>query len=112
MSATDDIQTLLSAEATPEKKLAIVERLTRQRLARLLGLNDPAKIPETFEDVVTNVTAARYMRIGQEGMASYSQDGLSMTFSDNDFAPYMDEINAFRNGDDLSRPRRGGFRFL
>lgn len=112
MSASEDIQTLLDDKAAPKDKLAIVEKMTRQRLSRLLGIEDGKAVPPAFDDIVTNVTAARYMRIGQEGMASYSQDGLSMTFNDNDFAPYMDEINAYHNGDDLSRPRRGGFRFL
>lgn len=112
MSASDDIATLLDSTKTMKDKLEVVEQLTTQRLSRLLGLEAGKKIPDQFADIVTNVTAARYARIGNWGQSSYSQDGLSIAFPDDDFGPYMAEINAFKDGDDYYHPRKGGFEFI
>lgn len=112
MSAADDISTLIDSKKTAKDKLDVVEKLTRKRLARLLAVASVDKIPEDFEDIVTDVTAVRFARIGNWGQKSYSQDGLSMTFPDDDFSQYMAEINAYKNGDDLTRPRKGGFQFI
>lgn len=94
---------LLDPEVTPEQKMAIVVELTEQRLLNILpkqhGLK-LTKIPTQLEYIVTNVSMARYARVGQEGMSGYSQDGLNMVFRQDDFDPYMSEINSF--GDDGS----------
>ncbi len=69
-----------------DEKLQIVSELTEQRLARLLGIDlDVANIPSSFQDVLFDVSLKRLNRIGQEGMQSYSQEGLSMAFPDSDF---------------------------
>lgn len=89
---------LLDPAVTPEKKMAIVVELTEQRLLNILpkqkGLK-LTKIPAELEYIVTNVSMARYARVGQEGMSGYSQDGLNMVFRKDDFDPYMSEINSF-----------------
>lgn len=94
---------LLDPEVTPEAKMQIVVDLTEQRLLNILpkqhGLK-LTKIPPELEYIVTNVSMARYARVGQEGMSGYSQDGLNMVFRQDDFDPYMSEINSF--GDDGS----------
>lgn len=94
---------LLDPAVTPEKKMQIVVDLTEQRLLNILpkqhGLK-LTKIPPQLEYIVTNVSMARYARVGQEGMSGYSQDGLNMVFRQDDFDPYMSEINSF--GDDGS----------
>lgn len=86
-----------------DEKLQIVSELTEQRLARLLGINlDEADIPSSFQDVLFDVSLKRLNRIGQEGMQSYSQEGLSMAFPDSDFDEYANEINAYRKEHDES----------
>lgn len=112
MSTVEDIKTLYDDKASTDKKLEVIEGLTRTRLKRLLKLDVGEKISDDFEDVVTEVTAARFARIGNEGMKSYQQEGLSMTFPDDDFAQYMDEINAYVNGDDYQKPKHGGYFFV
>ena len=104
MSASTDYLTLISADSSIADKLHIVETLTAQRLNVLLGTES---VPDKFQYILTNVVGARYARIGNEGMASSTQDGLSMTFNEDDFAPYMAEINAYKNGDDFYKPTHG-----
>ena len=104
MSASTDYLTLISADTSIADKLEIVEKLTAQRLNVLLGTES---VPDKFQYILTNVVGARYARIGNEGMASSTQDGLSMTFNEDDFAPYMSEINAYKNGDDFYKPTHG-----
>ena len=109
MSASTDYLTLISADSSIADKLHIVETLTAQRLNVLLGTE---KVPDKFQYILTNVVGARYARIGNEGMASSTQDGLSMTFNEDDFAPYMSEINAYKNGDDFYKPTHGKWWFI
>ena len=94
---------LLDPAVTPEIKMGIVVELTEQRLLNILPKQNAlklTKIPAELEYIVTNVSMARYARVGQEGMSGYSQDGLNMVFRQDDFDPYMSEINSF--GDDGS----------
>ncbi|WP_368250914.1 phage head-tail connector protein [Enterococcus sp. 2201sp1_2201st1_B8_2201SCRN_220225] len=108
----EDIQTLLGGEN--DKKLEVIERRTTERLKSILGLSATTEVPAEFESIVYEVTLKRFNRIGNEGMASYSQEGLSMTFPDSDFAEYANELETFkRKGEEeLYGPKRGGFRFL
>lgn len=94
---------LVDPAVTPETKMVIVVKLTEQRLLNILPKQNGVKlkeVPTTLEYIITNVSMARYARVGQEGMTGYSQDGLNMVFRKDDFDPYMSEINSF--GDDGS----------
>jgi hypothetical protein len=92
MTAKNDVKILL--DGSIDEKLEVVERLTRDRLLFLIGENgQPAKdVPAALEYIVTNVTSARYNRIGNEGMTEYLQEGERLTFSDDDFKPYLSDI--------------------
>ncbi|MDV4829883.1 phage head-tail connector protein [Enterococcus faecium] len=80
-----------------DEKLSIITSLTESRLARLLGIDlNTENIPSSFDDVLFEVSLKRLNRIGQEGMESYSQEGLSMAFPDSDFDEYKDEIDAYK----------------
>lgn len=105
----EDVKKLL--DGSVDDRLEIIERRTKERLSAIL---DVVEIPKQFEFVSYEVTLKRFNRIGNEGMQSYSQEGLSMTFPDSDFDEYSDQINEFkRKGkEDLYGPKRGGFRFI
>lgn len=104
-----DVKKLLSGST--DDKLEVIERRTRERLASLLGVSFT---PESLEYIVFDVTNKRFNRIGQEGMTSYAQEGLSMAFPDSDFSEYASEIDDFKRKDDeeLYKPRKGSVRFL
>ena len=103
-----DIKKLLTG--TTDEKLTIIEQLTKDRLAVLLLVDDA---PEKFNYMITDISIKRFNRISNEGMKSYSQEGLSITFPDSDFDEYADEIRQFRKEQELeANPLRGKFRFL
>ncbi|MBO0456289.1 phage head-tail connector protein [Enterococcus hulanensis] len=104
----DDVKKLLSGSV--DEKLEIIERRTKERLASLLGVSE---VPTEFEYISYEVTLKRFNRIGQEGMQSYSQEGLSMVFPDSDFSEYQGIIDEFKDKDKgLLGPKKGGFRFV
>lgn len=109
MAIKDDVKKLLSGST--DDKLEVIERRTRERLASLLGVS---VTPESLEYIVFDVTNKRFNRIGQEGMQSYSQEGLSMAFPDSDFSEYQNEIDEFKRKDqeELYKPKRGRFKFI
>ena len=112
MTAAQDYLKLIDSDTTIEDKLDIIEKLTNQRLAVLLGVDGVNNIPDKFSYITSAVVAARYVRIGNEGVSKYSQDGLDLSFPDDDFKTYMTEINGFKNGDDFYKPRTGRFTFV
>lgn len=109
MVIKDDVKKLLSGST--DDKLEVIERRTRERLASLLGVS---VIPDSLEYIVFDVTNKRFNRIGQEGMTSYAQEGLSMAFPDSDFSEYQNEIDEFKRKDqkELYKPKRGGVKFV
>ncbi|EMW5545002.1 phage head-tail connector protein [Enterococcus faecium] len=109
MMIADDIKKLL--KGTIDEKLEVIERRTNERMKNLLNTQE---VPKEFETVVYEVSLKRFNRIGQEGMQSYSQEGLSMAFPDSDFSEYQNEIDEFKRKDqeELYKPKRGRFKFV
>lgn len=109
MTIAEDIKKLL--KGTLDEKLEVIERRTNERMKTLLNMQE---VPKEFETVVYEVSLKRFNRIGQEGMQSYSQEGLSMAFPDSDFSEYQNEIDEFKRKDheELYKPKRGRFKFI
>lgn len=95
-------------EAIQDKVETIME-LTKQRLMLMLG--QPI-VPDALSYVVVEVTIARYNRIGSEGVSSHSVSNESMTWTDDDFKPYMDDIQAWLNAQEDPLTTRGKVRFI
>lgn len=109
MLISDDIKKLL--DGSVDEKIEVIERRTIDRLKSLLKVS---LIPEEFEYISYEVTLKRFNRVGNEGMKSYSQEGLSMAFPDSDFEEYQAEIDEFKRRDeeDLYKSKRGRFKFV
>ena len=73
----------------------------------LLGGLEP---PESLEYIIREVSIIRFNKIGSEGMKNQTVEGESMTFDENDFSGFMDEIQAFL--DTQKDSVRGKVRFL
>lgn len=97
-----------SAEDTePDAKLRLILSQTTSRLKLLLGGIDP---PTEMDHIVIDVSIMRFNRIGSEGYSSHSVEGENVSFSDNDFAGYMSEIQAWL--DMQKDSSRGKVRFI
>lgn len=107
----DEIQTLIKGSL--EEKLKVIEKLTTQRLAVLLTVDTIEDIPSKFNYIISDVSVKRFNRLSNEGMKSYSEEGLSFSFSDSDFDEFKDEITEFKRKKALEDdPLKGVFRFI
>ncbi|MDG4980289.1 phage head-tail connector protein [Lactococcus lactis] len=105
MAITDDLKKFLGGSS--DERLEVIEKRTRERLLLILG-SGIEEVPLELEYVVLDVSLKRFNRIGQEGMQSYSQEGLSMTFSESDFDEYADEIESWRKSKEAENDKKIG----
>lgn len=95
MAIINDVTALLGFfDEKSNKTLAVIIRLTTNRLKTLL---DVEEVPTELEYIVTEVSIVRYNKIGSEGVTSHSVEGETMSFSDNDFKGYLNDIEAWKN---------------
>ncbi len=106
MAVIDDVKALLGIEDEDEKLNTIIT-LTESRLKALLGQKE---VPSELEYIVTEVSIARFNRIGSEGLSGHTVEGEALTFKDNDFDQYADDIQTWR--DAQSDQDIGRIRFL
>lgn len=90
-------------------KIETIMELTEQRLGFLLG---QTVIPTELSYIVVEVTIARFNRIGSEGVSSHTVQGESLTWSDDDFKPYMDDIQEWLNAQEDVNTTRGRIKFI
>lgn len=106
----EDLKVMLgiaSDDADRDKLLLLITSSATARLKTLLGGLEP---PESLDYIIREVSIIRYNKIGSEGMESHTVEGESQSFSDNDFAGFMDDIQAFL--DTQKESVRGKVRFL
>lgn len=90
-----------------DAKLELIISTATARLKLLLGGTEP---PDSMNHIVREVAIIRFNKIGSEGMASHTVEGESFTFTEDDFAHFADEIQAYL--DSQSNNKRGKVRFL
>ena len=90
-----------------DEKLKLIISTATARLRVLLGGLEP---PDSLEYIIREVSVIRFNKIGSEGMKSQTVEGESMTFDENDFSGFMDDIQAFL--DTQKDSVRGKVRFL
>ena len=93
----EELKTML--QLTTDKQDALLKLIiknTEQALIFKLSLSEDESIPNDLAFIALEVCVRRYNRISNEGMASYSQEGQSITFNSSDFDDFMDDINAWR----------------
>lgn len=93
MSVIDNVKSLLGLSEESEQLKTIIS-LTESRLKALLAVD---VVPAELEYIETEVAVRRFNRIGSEGASSHSVERESWTFSDNDFAAFDDDIQAWRS---------------
>lgn len=101
------VKTLLNLkDDSQDAKLNEIIGLTTARLASLLG---ETEVPETMKYIAVEASVRRFNRIGSEGMSSHNVEGESISYRDNDFEDFMDDIEAYRSA---HRNARRKLRFL
>lgn len=97
----------LADDSSRDDLLNTIINLTTARLSLLLGGIEP---PDTLDHIVIEVSVARFNRIGSEGLSSHSVEGESLSFTENDFDPFLNEIQAYL--DSQKANTRGKVRFI
>ena len=97
----------LTDDSSRDDLLATIMNLATARLKLLLGGIEP---PEELEHIIVELSVARFNRIGSEGLSSHSVEGESLSFTENEFTPFLSEIQAFLDGQ--KENTRGKVRFL
>lgn len=64
------------------------------RLCVLLG--GVETVPDALSYIVREVAVKRYNRIGSEGTSSHTVEGEAMSWNDDDFAEFADDIAAWK----------------
>ncbi len=98
---------IASDDYSLDEKLRLIISTASARLKVLLGGVEP---PASLDYIIREVSIIRFNKIGSEGMKSQTVEGESMTFDDNDFSGFMDEIQAYLESQKESA--RGRVRFL
>ena len=88
-------------------KLNLIISGATARLKLLLGGAEP---PEEMDHIILDVSAARFNRIGSEGLTGHTVEGESLSFTDNDFSQFSDEIQAWL--EQQTESKRGKLVFL
>lgn len=96
-----------SDDTSMDDMLKLIISAVTARLKVLLGGVEP---PDSLNYIIREVCIIRYNKIGSEGMTSHTVEGESHTFTDSDFAGYMDDIQAYLETQKVSA--KGRVRFL
>ena len=94
-------------DAELDEKLNWIISSTQKRLKLLLGGIEP---PGEMDYIIIDVSIIRFNRIGSEGMKSQGVEGQSISFSNDDFSGFSEEIQAFL--DSQKDATKGRLRFL
>lgn len=94
-------------ETDCDELLMKIISMATARLKFLLGGIEP---PEEMDHIIVEVSVIRFNRIGDEGMASHSVEGESLSFMEDDFAQFKDEIQDWLSRQETST--KGKLRFL
>ena len=104
----DDVRELLGLKNGEQNEiLTTIIKVTEDRLKSLIGTET---VPGKLSYIVTEVSVARFNRIGSEGLTSHSVEGESMSWSTDDFEPFRRDIEDFLKNKDKST--QGKVRFI
>mgnify|MGYP000902497658 CR=1 FL=1 len=99
---------LEEADTSKDKKISDIVILVSKRLNMRLGTTE---VPTELEYIVIEVSIARFNRIGNEGMSSYSQTEENISFS-RMFEEFEEDIAAWKEQQGNGVSKKGGFKFL
>ena len=90
-----------------DERLRLLVSLATSQLKTLLG---GLETPESMDYIIIGVTVKKFNRLGSEGYASHTVEGESISFSDDDFAEYADDIQTYLSSQ--KEATKGKVRFI
>lgn len=86
MSRISDVKTLKGIQDNLQD--ALLETLERLTVAHFKAYTGVSEVPNDLEFIIIEVMVKRYNKLDAEGFTSKTVEGLSMSFSVNDFEVY------------------------
>lgn len=105
-----NVKLLLGIDKNDSSRDELLNLLISTATARLKVLLGGVEPPNSLEYIIRDVAVIRFNRIGSEGVDSHTVEGESMTFADDDFGQFKEDIQAFL--DSQKESMRGKVRFL
>lgn len=109
----EQVLTLLGISDPTEEVTSLLNTIigmTEQRLQLRLGV---ASVPAELEYIVVEVSIVRFNRIGSERLSSHNVEGETMSWTEeDDFKPYMAEINGWLSQQEDPPQYVGRLRFI
>ena len=96
-----------ASDTSQDTKLRLLLSTATARLKVLLGGIEP---PREIEHIILEAAVIRFNKIGSEGLSSHTVEGESLSFSENDFDGFAEEIQVFLEAQ--REGARGRIRFL
>lgn len=99
MASLDDLKTMLGLatdDTSQDSVLTLILKNTDLQLQFKLALGVGEQVPNELAYIPIEVAVRRYNRLKNEGMASYTQEGESITFNSNDFDDFQADIDDWR----------------
>lgn len=90
-----------------DELLSLLISLSTSRLTSLLGGIEP---PENMDYIIIGATVKKFNKLGSEGYASHTVEGESVSFTDDDFSEFADDIQTYL--DAQKEITKGKVRFL
>lgn len=106
----NDLKLMLGIDTNDTDQDARLELIVSAATARLKTLLGGIEPPQSLDYIIRDVAIIRFNKIGSEGMGSHTVEGESISFAENDFAAFADDIQAFL--DTQKEGTRGRVRFL
>ena len=105
------IKSMLDIQGTDlDGKLTTIIDMTGSRLRVLLG--GVKSVPDVLDYVVMEVAIKRFNRVGSEGLASHSVEGESMAWEEDDFKPFLGDIQDYLSTLDEPSTYKGRVKFI
>lgn len=106
----NDLKLLLGFSEDETDRDALLLKIIAMATARLKLMLGGVEPPEEMDHIILDVSVIRFNRIGSEGLTAHTIEGESLTFIDDDFAQFTDEIQAWI--DQQESVTRGKVKFL
>ena len=105
------IKSMLDIQGTDlDGKLTTIIDMTESRLRVLLG--GVKSVPDVLDYVVMEVAIKRFNRVRSEGLASHSVEGESMAWEEDDFKPFLGDIQDYLSTLDEPSTYKGRVKFI
>lgn len=109
----ETIKTLIGiTDDAKDTLLTTIIGQAEDRLRILLNLIEDEEIPSALSYIVTEVAIRRFNRIGSEGLSSHVVEGETMSWMDDDFKPFMSDIQKWMDDQEDALTQRGRVKFI